>query len=243
MGKKRMKQYLMLLMVIGVIAVAASGGGTFASFSAQVTNPGNTFASGTLFLHNTNGATTCTSESNSLNVNPGTGTGGNACAVVFNGIDLGTTTSTTANLALNNAGSVAAQNIKFRVNNCTVTDNSGVTGTGTTFGTAPTCGDFYITVQEKTDGTYATNSFCAFGPGTLATACAAPANTVTLASSQTAGFADLSKDNGSGSAVAANLAAGSTRYYTIRIDANPPSGNNALQNRRVSFDLDWQINS
>lgn len=237
MGKKRTKQYLMLLMAIGVVAVAASGSGTFASFSAQVTNPGNTFASGTLYLHNSDGTTSCTSESNSLNVNPGTGTGGNACAVLFNGINLATTSSATANLALNNAGSVNAQNIKFEVNNCTVTTNGG----STTFGTAPSCGDFYITIQEKTDGTYASNKFCAFGPGALAAACAAPANTVTLASSQAGGFANLSMDNGSGSATAANLAAGSTRYYTIRIDANPPSGNNALQNRKVSFDLDWQI--
>jgi predicted ribosomally synthesized peptide with SipW-like signal peptide len=239
MDNKRMKQYLMLLMVIGVIAAAASGSGTFASFSAQVTNPGNTFASGTLYLHDQSGSTTCTSESNSLNVNPGTGAGGtgDGCAVLFNGIDLATTTTSSANIALNNAGSVNAQNIKFRVNNCTVTTNGG----STTFGTAPTCGDFYITIQEKTDGTYASNKFCAFGPGVLAAACAAPANTVTLASSQAGGFANLSMDNGSGSATPASLTAGSTRYYTIRIDANPPSGNNALQNRKVSFDLDWQI--
>lgn len=240
-SKKRIKQYLMLLMAIGVIAVAASGGGTFASFNAQVTNPGNTFASGTLFLHNVKGATTCTSESNSLNVNPGTGTGGDACAVVFNGINLATTTSTTANLELANAGTVNAQNIRFRVANCSVTDNSATTGSSTTFGTAPVCSDFDISIQEKTSGTFASNAFCALGPGTLATACATPDNTVTFATASS--FANLQKDNGSGSATTADLAAGSSRFYTIRIDANPASGNNALQNRLVSFDLDWQINS
>lgn len=240
-SRKRIKQYLMLLLAIGVIAVAASGGGTFASFSAQVSNPGNTFASGTLFLHNTNGATTCTSESNSLNVNPGTGTGGNACAVVFNGIDLATTSSTSANIELHNAGTVNASDIKFRVNNCSVSSNQVNTGSSTTFGTAPVCGDFDISIQEKTSNTFATNAFCALGPGTLATACATPDNTVTFGTATS--FANLQKDNGSGSATTADLAAGTSRYYTIRIDANPASGNNALQNRLISFDLDWQINS
>ena len=42
MSRKRVKQYLMLLTVIGLIAVAANGAGTFASFSAQTTNAGNT---------------------------------------------------------------------------------------------------------------------------------------------------------------------------------------------------------
>ncbi len=63
MSKKRIKQYLMLLTVIGLVSIA-SGSGTFASFSAQTTNAGNTFSAGTLFLHDTaNGGTTCNSES------------------------------------------------------------------------------------------------------------------------------------------------------------------------------------
>ena len=54
MSKKRFKQYLMLLTVVGLVAVAAGGGsGTFASFTAETTNAGNTFATGTLVLSNT----------------------------------------------------------------------------------------------------------------------------------------------------------------------------------------------
>ena len=63
MSKKRFKQYLMLLTVIGLVAVAAGGGsGTFASFTAETTNAGNTFATGTIVLSNTvNTGTACLS--------------------------------------------------------------------------------------------------------------------------------------------------------------------------------------
>lgn len=89
MSRKHVKQYLMLLLAIGVIAVALSGGGTFASFNAETANPGNTFATGTLYLHDSvNGsATECTSESASNNSNVPASVGGanpgNACDILF----------------------------------------------------------------------------------------------------------------------------------------------------------------
>lgn len=70
MSTKRVKQYLMLLTAIGLIAIASGGSGTFASFTAEVANPGNTFATGTLYLHDTaNNGTECTSESAPSNTN------------------------------------------------------------------------------------------------------------------------------------------------------------------------------
>jgi predicted ribosomally synthesized peptide with SipW-like signal peptide len=234
MGRKRIKQYLMLLLAIGVIAVVASGSGTFASFNAQVTNPNNTFAAGTLFLHNTHGATTCKSETGSLNTIPGTGAGGtDVCATLFN-VDLTSSGASTATLALNNAGTINAQNVKFDVSNCTVGTNQSSTGSTVTFGTAPTCGDFWITIQE-TQSDFSTNVFCAYGPGTLATACASPDNTKTLANSTS--LTNLQTTTGS-----AQLAPSATRYYVITIQPTVAS-DNQLQNRKVTFDMDWQINS
>jgi len=69
MARKRVKQYLTLLMAIGVIAVVAGGSGTFASFNAEVANTGNTFATGSLILNDNGGTTTCTSSGNSGNAN------------------------------------------------------------------------------------------------------------------------------------------------------------------------------
>lgn len=81
----KMKRYLMLLAALGLVAIAAGGGsGTFASFDAVVSNNNNTFASGTLYLHDTNGSTTCGSESSSSNSNLGTPyTADNGCATLF----------------------------------------------------------------------------------------------------------------------------------------------------------------
>lgn len=86
MSSKRVKQYLMLLTAIGLIAIASGGGsGTFASFTAEVHNPGNTFATGSLYLHDSvTNLTECTSESAASNSNttetPGTG---HACDTLF----------------------------------------------------------------------------------------------------------------------------------------------------------------
>lgn len=239
MSKKRIKQYLMLLTVVGLVAIAAGGGnGTFASFNAQVTNPGNTFASGTLFLHDTNGATTCTSESatgTQFNVNPGDGSNGNNCAILFPAVPFDGTAQT-ADLALNNAGSIDASALSFSVDGCSVGKNNNA---DPIFGGALTCGDLYITVQE-TDNSYspAGDVYCAYGPTTNGTDCDTPDNTATLA---TAAGPSLTALNTTG-ATPADLAHGTTRYYVITIQPGSLAGNgNQWQNRKASFDLTWHI--
>lgn len=88
MSRKHVKQYLMLLLAVGVIAVSLSGGGTFATFNAQVANRSNTFVTGTLYLHETKTGT-CTSESASSNSNLNTSGVhlGDACDVLFSGVN------------------------------------------------------------------------------------------------------------------------------------------------------------
>jgi predicted ribosomally synthesized peptide with SipW-like signal peptide len=114
----------MLLLAIGVIAVIASGGGTFASFTAETTNANNTFATGTLFLHNTKGATTCTSESGTGNVQT------SGCSTLFTITNLAGNSTQTANLTLTNAGSLDSQNISFFAPGAqTCTDSAAVIGT------------------------------------------------------------------------------------------------------------------
>lgn len=124
MGRKRIKQYLMLLLAVGVIAVVASGSGTFASFTAETTNANNTFATGTLFLHNTKGTTTCTSESGTGNVQT------TGCSTLFSVTNLNSNTPSTANLTLTNAGSLNSQNISFKAPGGSVcTDSAATIGT------------------------------------------------------------------------------------------------------------------
>ncbi len=107
---KKTKRYLMLLVAVGLIAVAAGGSGTFATFSAETANTGNTFATGTLLLHNNGGTTTCTSEADSGNANVISPTG---CDVLFTQASITPGTLYTANLKLSNAGTLNASGIKF----------------------------------------------------------------------------------------------------------------------------------
>jgi hypothetical protein len=108
---KKTKRYLMLLAAVGLIAVAAGGSGTFATFSAETANNGNYFATGTLFLHATSGGTTCTSEAATNNVNI-TNVGGGCNAIFQVSLTSGTATQYAA-LTLKNAGTVPAGGIKF----------------------------------------------------------------------------------------------------------------------------------
>jgi predicted ribosomally synthesized peptide with SipW-like signal peptide len=226
---KKTKRYLMLLAAVGLIAVAAGGSGTFASFNAEVTNTGNTFASGTLFLHDTpNAGTVCKSEDDLTNNTY------SSCTYLFNA-DLSDGTQT-ATLALNNAGTIPASALTFKVAGCTVTNNNAVTSSTVVFGTAPTCGDMYLTIQE-TDSTFGvpgTDVFCAYGPSTTPPDCDAPDNTRTLA---TATSLTALKTTGN---LDADLASGATRYYVITISPTVAS-DNTLQNRKVSFGLTWHI--
>ena len=112
MSRTNLKRYLMLLAVIGLVAIASGGGTcTFASFSAEVANTGNYFATGTLFLHDDGGTTTCNSESDltgNANVTSLTG-----CDVLFHVNPLAPNSLTTAPLKLTNAGSIDATDLKF----------------------------------------------------------------------------------------------------------------------------------
>ena len=236
MSRTNLKRYLMLLAVIGLVAIASGGSGTFATFNAQVTNSGNTFASGTLLLHDTpNGGTTCTSESDTLN-----NQGSDTCTVLFPSEDL-SGGAQTANLDLHNSGTLDASSVKFEVSSCSVTANTGTTGSGVHFGTDPTCGDMYVTVQE-TGSNYSTPNYCAYGPTPLSTTCASPASTATLASAGSS-FQTLKMTGG----VTATLNHNTDKYYVITVEPNPslgssPTTNNVLQNRNVTFALTWQIN-
>ena len=235
MSKKRAKQYLMLLTVVGLVSIAAGGSGTFASFNAETTNPGNTFASGTLYLHDTpNGGTACTSESATtgpnFNINPGDGSNGNTCAALFTNASF-QGGAVTAHLELDNVGTIAASDIKFDVSGCSFTSNQANTGSSILFGSGPGCSNMLLNIQE-TQSNYTTNVYCAYGTDSSGT-CAAPTNNLTSPSS-------LTTLNTTG-AVAATLAAtNGKRYYVISITPSV-TNDNTLQNRLLTFAMTFHI--
>jgi predicted ribosomally synthesized peptide with SipW-like signal peptide len=108
MSSKRVKQYLMLLTAIGLIAIASGGGsGTFASFTAEVHNPGNTFATGSLYLHDSvTNLAECTSESAPNNSNTAEASpAGDACDTLIT-----VSATNNANLAPNAYFDIAGAN-------------------------------------------------------------------------------------------------------------------------------------
>jgi predicted ribosomally synthesized peptide with SipW-like signal peptide len=240
MSRNHLKKYLLLLIAIGVIAVGLTGSGTFASFSAETTNPNGTFASGTLFLHDTpNGGTVCTSESatsGTVNVNPGDGSNGNNCAALFTAnLSNGAATAT---LALKNAGTINSSDLELSVPSCGWGDNFAVTGSHVTFITPPSnCNGVYFTVQE-TGSSYSVPSsdvYCALGPSTSQPDCDAPNNTRTLGG--TSALTQLLTT----SAANATLTAGQTRYYVIKVDPSGVGSGNQLQNLKLTFAMTFHI--
>ncbi len=130
---KKTKRYLMLLVAVGLIAVAAGGSGTFATFSAETANNGNYFATGTLFLHTTkSGGSTCKSEVDSNNANVTS----NGCDFLFHVTQLGVNQTTTVNLQLANAGSISASKLEFALGSAcadsvpTITTTTGSLSSG-----------------------------------------------------------------------------------------------------------------
>ncbi len=221
------KGYLKLLMVVGALSLIGGTAGTFATFNAEVTSAGNSFATGTLFLHETKqSGTTCTSESSSDNLST------TNCDVLFTVNNITNNQTSSANLTLNNAGTINASDIKFSVPNCTVTNNSGSTGSSQTFGSAPTCSQFRLTIQETNSG-FSSNVYCAYGTDSSGTCAYLAGDDLSTATSLTTLLTT--------GAATATLNAGASRYYTVNIQPTGVATDNTLQNRKVTFDIHWHI--
>ena len=118
-----------ILLSLGVVAGigALAGAGTFATFTAQTTNPTNTFADGTLVLSNkVNTGSACLSTGGlTTDVNDN-----GSCDVAFDLSVQKPGDSDTENLTLQNVGSLAAS-VLNTFGTCNDTDAAGETYHGT----------------------------------------------------------------------------------------------------------------
>lgn len=212
------KKVLGSLVVVGCVS-AAVGFGTFASFNATATNPGS-FETGTIVLSNTKaGGTAC------LSTGAGTVTDTNAatCDSLFGLTLRKPLDASTARLAVQNAGSLAAA--AFTVASAACTDGDAA---GETFhGTGRPCDAVQVYVQRYSDGTYSTPSACVFGGGT-ATTCDHSDTTRTLDALVAAGPVSMG-----------GLAAGETAYFEVGLRL--PDVGNAYQGRQAVTSLTWTI--
>jgi predicted ribosomally synthesized peptide with SipW-like signal peptide len=221
MSKKRVKQYLMLLTVIGLVSIA-SGSGTFASFSAETTNPGNTFATGTIVLSNTvNAGSACLSSAISVDSNINA-----ACSAVFNASVQKPGDSALNDLDLQNSGSLNAATLKLTAGACVASDAAGESFHGS--GSPCTALDVYV--QEWNNAAHTTATHCWYGGATVANTCDFTDNTKTLGALATASPLTLT----------GGLTGGAHRYFTIGVQL-PSTAGNTYQGRAATDSLTWHI--
>jgi hypothetical protein len=228
MSEKRSlkKKVLMSIGTLGVAAAVASGG-AFATFNAQTTNPGNTFATGTLVMSNTvNAGTACLSTAGGT-----TDTNANAaCAAAFNLSVKKPGDSGTANITIKNEGSLDATSLKLFSPACT---NADASGEGF-HGTGAFCSVVQLYVQQYTDSTFATPLACLYGGAVVTNTCDFSDSSKTLG-----GFVTAYPDAANALSIGA-LNTGTSSYFKVGVKLDS-TANNSYQGRQGTIDLTWYM--
>jgi hypothetical protein len=223
---RSIKKVLFSVLIVGVTA-ATAGSGVAASFNAQTTNAGNTFATGTLTLSDTANGTVCLSTSGVANVNS------NCNAVVDGSLLHVPGDAVTASFVIENTGTLTTPNLSIFTSACVDADTST---TSAYHGAGSPCSTLNFYLQEWTGGLPGAGgaaSACWLGGGTAATCDA----TFTLAQPLTALTAH--------SSLATKLPligafTSGKRYFTMGFQL-PVSAGNALQGRAASVDFTWHL--
>jgi len=222
------KKVLLSLGVVAGIGVLA-GAGTFATFTAQTTNPNNTFATGTLVLSNkVNAGSACLSTgggTTDVNAN-------GACTTAFNLAVKAPGDSGTANITLQNVGSLAASALKVFSASCTDANAAGENY----HGTGSPCGEVQLYIQQYSDA-FTTPSACLYGGAVVANTCDFSDAGKTLTD-----FVTVYPDLANGLSAGSLAAAGGADTTWIKVGVKLPSGaDNTYQGRSASMALNWHI--
>ena len=220
-----------VLLTLGVVAGigALAGAGTFATFTAQTTNPGNTFADGTLVLSNSvNSGTACLSTGGgNTDINDN-----GSCGVAFDLSVQKPGDHDTADITLQDVGSLAASALTA-FGTCTDGNSAGETY----HGTGNPCGEIQFYVQQWSDSGRTTPLQCLYGGTTVADTCDFSDTNATLRDFVTT-YHDVDSGLGAGSLEA--LDGADTTWITIGVQL-PSDADNAFQGRSATFDLSWHI--
>jgi hypothetical protein len=229
-AKKAARLKLRMALTAGV-AVSLGGftaAATVASFTAETTNPTNKFATGTLVLSNkVNSGTACLSTG-------GGNTDTNANAACDNLFSLtaqkpGDTSS--ANLTLQNVGSIAASALKLFSSACVDSDATGQSY----HGTGSPCGSVQLTVQQWSDSGFSTPVACLYGGTTVANTCDFSDATKTMGA-----YATAHTGSANAQTIGSGLAANGIGYFTVAVKMASTAGN-SLQGRQAAMDLTWHL--
>lgn len=229
MSSTKTKRYLVLLAAVGLVAAALGGTGTFASFNAEVTNAGNSFATGTLLLSDSvHSANTCYSDTASTNSETA------SCSAIINTSNLFTNHTSSNRLTITNTGSLASSDLQLWGSSC-ANSTVGTFDPGSLLAhTGDVCGNLLFSVErDATDGGTATACLIGTEIGAGNHACA-PTSGTALGAWLTA------HPSGTPFTFAGDsLAAADSRFYTVYLYL--PDEDNTFQGRAASFDLTWHI--
>jgi hypothetical protein len=222
-----------VLLSMGVVAGLGvlAGAGTFATFTAQTTNPDNVFANGTLVLSNE-----VDSLGACLSTGAGTDTDDNeneACDTVFDLAVRAPGDSDTTNVTLKNMGSLAASNLVVFSGLCTDSDATGENYNGD----GSPCSKIQIYIQKWTSALRDTPADCLYGGETVANTCDFSNAAKTLAT-----FVSDHTNLGEGLSAGglAALGGADTAWFTIGVKL-PTDADNTFQGRAATLALNWHI--
>jgi len=223
----RRKVLLSLGVVAGIGALA--GAGTFATFTAQTTNPNNVFADGTLVLSNTVNGTTCLSTAGGTTDTNANG----SCGVAFNVSVQKPGDSDTENLTLKNVGSLAASALTA-FGSCADGNSAGQTY----HGTGLPCSEVQFYVQQWSDSGHVTPAACLYGGTSALNTCDFSDTGATLGDFVST-YPDVDHGLGAGGLSALNGGADTT-WFTIGVKL-PTDADNTFQGRAATLALSWHI--
>jgi hypothetical protein len=219
-----------VLLSMGVVAGigALAGAGTFATFTAQTSNPTNTFADGTLVLSNkVNNGSACLSTGGGTTDTNSNG----SCTTAFNLAVKAPGDSGTANITLQDVGSLAASALKVFSASCTDANAAGENY----HGTGSPCGKVQLYIQQYSDA-FTTPSACLYG-GATGNSCNFSDATKTLSDFVT-NHIDLAHGLSAGSLAA--FGGADTTWVKVGVML-PSDADNTYQGRSASLAFNWQI--
>lgn len=225
--KSNRTKVLATLAIVSAAAAGLGGLGTFAGFTAQVSNADNVFSNGTIVLSSTkSGGSTCLSTAGGT-----TDTNSNtSCEALFDATVQKPGDSATQTLTVKNEGSLAATAFKVYSAACTNADNAE-----SYHGTGNPCSQVQLYVQQYSDAGFTTVSGCLYGGTTTADTCDFSDGTKTLGAFQTA-----YSSSSAGLAIGSGLSAGGSAYFKVGVKL-PSDTDNTYQGRKATTDISWYI--
>ena len=223
-----MKARIALSAAVLIALCGFSAAATVASFTAETTNPTNKFATGTLVLSNkVNSGTTCLSTgggNTDTNANP-------ACDNLFNLTAQKPGDTTSANLTLQNVGSIAASALKLFTSACVDSDATAQSY----HGTGSPCANVQLTVQQWSDAAFSTPLACLYGATPVSNTCDFSDATKTMGA-----YASGHTGSANAQTIGSGLAANGLGYFTVAVKMATTAGN-TLQGRQAAMDFTWHL--